>query len=72
MRYFFHLESETSISLDHRGREFQEPRSVAEHAAAMARGLAGDEAWAGWSVRVIDSNNREVFRVPIGEAALSK
>lgn len=71
MRYFFHLESDANIHLDHRGRDFSDFPGVEAHAAALARGLADDEMWAGWSVRVIDAQNREVLCVRIEDTALS-
>jgi len=65
MRYYFHLESETNIQIDHGGRDFDRHRDALDHAFALARDLGEDEKWLGWSVRVIDEDNAEVLCVPI-------
>ncbi|WP_072397132.1 hypothetical protein [Hyphomicrobium sp. CS1GBMeth3] len=72
MRYFFHLESETNVHIDHLGQEFAHYQDVTHHAFAMARELAEEDRWLGWSVRVIDARNREVICVPILDAILSR
>ncbi|MCC7252613.1 hypothetical protein [Hyphomicrobium sp.] len=71
MRYYFHLESETNIHLDHRGREFADAGGVKSYAVAMARELAREDKWLGWKLRVIDAHNTEVICVPIVDAVLS-
>jgi len=65
MRYFFHLESGKDVHIDPMGEEMAGPASAKAHALAMARILARNAAWKGWSVRVIDSNNAEVTTVPV-------
>lgn len=72
MRFYFHLESETNIQIDLRGRDFDWSQDAKDHALALARELAEDERWLGWSVRVIDAGNAEIFCVPIHESTLSK
>jgi hypothetical protein len=69
MRYFLHLESETNIYIDHRGKEFPDVASVAAYATGMARELAEHDRWLGWQVRVIDATNAEVFCAPIVDPA---
>ncbi|MGE0023855.1 MAG: hypothetical protein AB7S70_09520 [Hyphomicrobium sp.] len=70
MRYYFHLESETTVFLDHLGKEFAGEDSAARHAASMARDLAADDQWLGWFVQVIDANNTQVLSVQIVDALL--
>jgi len=70
MRYFFHLESDTTVFLDHLGTEFAAQDSATRHAAVMARDLAADDQWLGWYVRVIDANNTEVTSVQVVDALL--
>lgn len=72
MRYFFHLESETNIHIDHLGEEFAREEDVMEHAFAMARELAGEDRWLGWSLRVIDERNTEILCVPILDSIMSR
>jgi hypothetical protein len=74
MRYFFHLESDagTRIHLDHLGRDFSDAQGAGAHAVAMARKLAREDAWLGWSVRVIDSANTEIIRVPVRDPLLAE
>ena len=69
MRYFLHLESETNIYIDHRGKEFPDIGSVVAYAKGMARELSAHDRWLGWSVRIIDATNTEVFCVPIVDPA---
>ncbi|AHB50371.1 hypothetical protein W911_15120 [Hyphomicrobium nitrativorans NL23] len=71
MRYYFHLESGTNIHIDPRGVDFERRTDVINHASAMARDLGDDERWVGWSLRVIDEGNAEVFCVPIRASVLS-
>ena len=71
MRYFFHLESEKNIVIDSRGKDFDLRFDAISHASAMARDLGDDEKWIGWSVRVIDDRNAEVFSVPVRASILS-
>jgi|JRYL01.1.fsa_nt_gb hypothetical protein len=72
MRYYFHLESETNIHIDHLGQEFAQERDVMEHAFEMARRLAEEDRWLGWSLRVIDARNTEVICVPILDSIMSR
>lgn len=72
MRYFFHLESDRDIHIDPMGEDLADPGAAKAHAVAMARMLARDSAWEGWSVRVIDANNAEVLSVPVTGIALTK
>lgn len=65
MRYYFHVESETSICIDPWGRDFDRHRDALDHAFALARELGEDEKWLGWQVHVVDQDNTEVLRVPI-------
>lgn len=69
MRYFLHLESETNMYIDHRGKEFADVGSVVAYAKGMARELADHDRWLGWSVRVIDATNTEVFCAQIVDPA---
>lgn len=71
MRYFFHLESETNIHIDHLGKDFDDAQGVKAHAYAVARKLSREDKWLGWSVRVIDAHNVECLCVPIIDEALS-
>ena len=71
MRYFFHLESETNIVIDSRGRDFDRRFDAINYASAMARDLGDDERWIGWSVRVIDERNAEVVSVPVRASIVS-
>ena len=68
MRYYFHLESESTIQLDHCGREFDWCQDAMEYAAALARDLAGEDKWQGFTVRVIDECNTEILCVPVVDA----
>jgi hypothetical protein len=70
MRYYFHLESETNIHIDHRGRAFEAAKEAEEHAAAMVRQLAEEDRWLGWMVRVIDARNKEVICLQIVDSVL--
>lgn len=72
MRYFFHLESETNVHIDHLGKEFEDAQGVKAHAMAVACKLAREDKWLGWAVRVIDAKNVEVLCVPIVDEALQK
>ncbi|HRN87508.1 hypothetical protein [Hyphomicrobium sp.] len=71
MRYYFHLESQTNIQIDPHGMDFDRRSDAINHASAMARDLGDDERWVGWSLRVIDNNNTEVFYVLIRASVLS-
>ncbi len=71
MRYYFHLESETNVHIDHLGKEFDDAQGAKAHAIAVARKLAKEDKWLGWNVRVIDANNAEFLCVPIIDEALS-
>lgn len=70
MRYYFHLESETNVHIDHLGKEFDDAQEVKAHAHAVARKLSREDKWLGWTVRVIDSDNAEFICVPIVDEAL--
>jgi hypothetical protein len=72
MRYYFHLEHETSVHLDHMGQEFPDTKSMKDHAATAARELSKLEKWKGWSLLVVGTNNTEVLRVPIAATAVSE
>lgn len=72
MRYYFHLESETNIHIDHLGRDIADLRGVETHATQLARELANEDRWLGWTVRVIDAHNREVLSVQILDSILSQ
>lgn len=72
MRYYFHLESDTNIQIDHWGKEFDCPQDAIDHGAVLARQLAEFDTWLGWAVRVIDAHNTELVCVPILDPIESK
>lgn len=72
MRYYFHLESETNIHIDHLGREFTHAEDVEAHAATLAHDLGRDDRWLGWSVRVIGAHNMEVLCVPVADVLVRR
>lgn len=65
MRYYFHLESETNVYLDHQGQEFAHYEDMMQYAIALARELAEEDRWLGWSVHVIDAHNAEAVCLPV-------
>ncbi|WP_295557163.1 hypothetical protein [uncultured Hyphomicrobium sp.] len=70
MRYYFHLENDESIHIDHLGKDFEYVESAKVHAASVARKLAATDRWQGWSLRVIDARNAEVTNIPIQDTLL--
>lgn len=65
MRYYFHLECDPNYCLDARGEIFALESDAVDHAHAIARDLACDNSWAGWSVRIVGPNNSDVAIVPV-------
>ncbi|MBN8911988.1 MAG: hypothetical protein J0H65_08000 [Rhizobiales bacterium] len=69
MRYYFHLESDANIHIDHRGLVFAEAAEAKAHAHAVARKLSMEDKWLGWKVRVIDAANVELCCLTILDEA---
>jgi hypothetical protein len=69
MRYHFHIESDTTMCIDHLGREFGDSPSVRFHAQELARSLAHDPNWHKATIRVVDAGNTEVMTLPVPELA---
>ncbi len=69
MRYYFHLESETNVHIDHLGKEFDDAQGAKAHALAVASKLSKEDKWLGWTVRVIDANNAEFLSLTILDEA---
>lgn len=69
MRYYFHLESETNIHIDHLGKEFDDAQGAKAHAFCVAQKLSKEDKWLGWTVRVIDAENREFLSLVILDQA---
>lgn len=65
MRYFYHLECDKDVLIDERGDEYAREDDAIDQALALARSLAADRRWKGWSVRVVGEHNVDVFSVPI-------
>jgi hypothetical protein len=72
MRYYFHLETETNVYIDHLGKEFEGVEAAKAHAVVVARELSAYDKWLGWMVRVIDADNAEVCCVPIVDPAVAR
>jgi hypothetical protein len=69
MRYYFHLESETNVHIDHLGKECDDAQSAKAHAHAVARKLSKEDKWLGWKVRVIGAANKEIYCLTIVDEA---
>jgi len=63
-RFFFHIENGAKYP-DECGSVFPSPGQAAEHGLTIARELAGDGDWSGFSVVVTDERGRTITRVPI-------
>lgn len=63
-RFFFHIENGTNYP-DESGDVFLSPRHAAERGLTIARELAQDGGWSGFSVVVTDEWGRTITRVPI-------
>jgi hypothetical protein len=63
-RFFFHIENGANYP-DECGSVFQSPRHAAEQGLTIARELARDGDWSGFSVVVTDELGRTITRVPI-------
>jgi hypothetical protein len=71
MRYYFHLENDSSLSIDHIGKEFPDLPSVTSYASELANSLARSDMPEGWAIRVVDARNTEVFWLPVVDGILS-
>ena len=66
-RYFVHIRDGDAVFKDEVGRRFSDPEDAKALAAIVARGLAQDEAWAGYFVIIVDEHGTEIARVPVKE-----
>lgn len=69
MRYHFHVETETSISIDHLGQDFKDTRSAKAYATELARRLMRDKVWANGTLRVVDGQNTEIICLKVRDLA---
>jgi hypothetical protein len=65
MRYYFHIDNGSRYP-DETGSVFSTPDEAAAHAFAIARELAQDASWHGYSVFVTDDRKQQITRVRIG------
>jgi hypothetical protein len=65
MRYFFHILRNDSIFKDEAGQIFSGVEGAKAHASVIARELAEDTGWEGFSVLIVDEIGTEVARLPI-------
>ncbi|WP_439363445.1 DUF6894 family protein [Bradyrhizobium sp. DASA03005] len=63
-RFFFHIENGTNYP-DQSGGVFLSPLHAAERGLTIARELARDGGWSGYSVVVTDERGRTITRIPI-------
>ena len=63
-RFFFHIENGANYP-DERGSVLLSPRHAAERGLTIARELARDGDWSGFSVVVTDERGRTIARIPI-------
>jgi hypothetical protein len=61
---FFHVSNSDTFK-DEVGRLFSGPEEAKAHAAVVARELAEDDGWAGYSVVIVDEYGTEIARVHI-------
>ena len=47
------------------GQQFSDPERAKAHATRIAREIAQDDDWDGYSVVVVDEHGNEIARVPI-------
>ena len=47
------------------GQQFPNPENAKAHASRIAREIAQDEDWDGYSVVVVDEHGNEIARVPV-------
>jgi hypothetical protein len=64
-RFYFHIDNGNRYP-DETGSVFSTPDEAAAHAFAIARELAQDASWHGYSVLVTDDQKQHITRVPIG------
>jgi hypothetical protein len=69
VRYFVHIASGGRVFRDEAGRNFSAVDDVLVHAAVVARELADDAGWEGFSVLVLDESGNQIARLPIGQGA---
>ncbi len=63
-RFYFHVDNGSRYP-DETGSLFPTPADAAEHAVAIAKELAQDASWHGFTVLVTDSHGQEIAGVPI-------
>jgi uncharacterized protein DUF6894 len=68
-RYFFHVSNchtfTDEAGKDPIGQQFSNPENAEAHATRIAREIAQDDDWDGYSVVVVDEHGNEIARVPI-------
>jgi hypothetical protein len=64
-RFYFHIDNGSRYP-DETGSVFSTPDEAAAHAFAIARELAQDASWHGYSVFVTDDRKQQITRVRIG------
>ena len=68
-RYFFHVSNSPTFTdkagKDPIGQQFPDPEHTKAHATRIAREIAQDDDWDGYSVVVVDEHGNEIARVPI-------
>jgi hypothetical protein len=65
VRYFFHIVHSITTYKDADGRRFASNEHAKAHGTLLARELAGDGGWEGWSLHVHDESGNEIARLPI-------
>jgi hypothetical protein len=71
--YFFRLTNGTQVLDNHQGIDLAGDAAARTDAVALARDLQHGAAlpgwdWAGWFVKIVDGQGREVDEVPIADA----
>jgi hypothetical protein len=71
--YFFRLTNGTQVLDNHQGIDLPGDAAARTDAVALARDLQHGAAmpgwdWAGWFVKIVDGQGREVDKVPIADA----
>jgi hypothetical protein len=64
-RFYFHVENGSRYP-DETGSVFSTPEDATAHAVVVARELAQDGSWHGFSILVTDDRGQEIIRVRIG------